>query len=731
MAVAGLVALAGGLFAAAWSSRPTPSLVARGRAGPLSTLGRPAFRSLPSVDRPVPATDLRVRTSFVVRRHVSPADLFALGPPKAGLQVRVGRVARGVRRVYLLASLQDGSPVNELVGIVRPGRPGHLSLSLSGGKELVVVLDGHRVLTNYPFVEFAPDLSHLAVGSGPGGHLRFTGRVDHFTMSYRQLSQPVAGGGYRALEAGAGIALVLAALVALIGAGAVLDDLGVPPAGSPGAQPAAAQGAAPPAAAPPAAAPPAAARPGLSAGELEVASRWLVLIAVFAVALCVWWVAYEYFRDPSAAYGLGFWQPSDRAGWLPVTAPYYPLVGQHFFGDFFQFFYLIRTHTVYAGHRFHTDLNPGYLLPSALVSWLPYPAAGFCYVTGLLAAWALPGFVIGRARPLLGACYLIGATLTVPGLMALDLGQPQVFVYVLGLGALALFRTAPRASWVLMGLAIAMKPYMALFLLLYVFRRRARDAGFALGLAVVLNLVLGAVLGGAHFFSAHVLGQIVGGMTSYGSGGSLKIWGGEPFLHDNASLFALFETLHQAGAPVVGAVGGALAAHYWAVQAVVGLGLAWLLLARRNEMAIEDQWLVVTAAILLIPSYSLGYAWLLLLVPLALRTWRVASSPDLRPDAGGATAYLPLLAVAAYPTVIAGAAFANPAFGPNGNAIATPLLVSALVLAIAWRAPRWRLRPVAAGMADRAFLFAVAGGLGLELVVAAITFGLSGAVRSR
>lgn len=743
-----LLGLSGGLFAAAWSSRQGAVLVAAGRAGPISTNGRLVRQPVRSIPSSGLATDLRLGLRFVAARGGTSGTVFALGPAATGVEVVLRATASGAERAFLLGHLVDGSPIDELLGTLQPGRVARLQLTVRQGKELVVLLDGHRTRIEYPFIEIAPVLSPLSVGGGARGQASFAGRVEGFSLGFWQRTVPAQTAGYRALEAGAGVAFVLAVLVGLMGLGGLLDrrervapagvrraeDGGGEVEGATGSRGAGTSAGSPGVEAAPV---------GLRASELDVASRWLVVVAVFALALCMWWVAYEYFRNPAATYGLGFWNPSDRAAWLPVTAPYYPLVGQHFFGDFFQFFYLIRHHDVYTGRRFHTDLNPGYLLPSALVAWLPYPAAGFCYVSVLLAAWLLPGVVIGRARPLLGVCYLLGATLTVPGLMALDLGQPQVFLYVLAIGALALFSSAPRTSAVLMGLAIAIKPYMVLFLLLYLFRRRAKGALLALGVALGVNLVLGLALGGAHFLSAQVLGQIVGGMTSYGSGASLKIWGGQPFLHDNSSLFALFETLHQAGAPVLGTVGRALVDHYTVVQVLVGLFLAWLLVARRATMAIEDQWLLVTAAVLLIPSYSLGYAWLLLLGPLAVRTWRVALDPGLASGPSGAREYLPLLAIVAYPTVVTGAAFANPAFGPNGNSIVTPLLVSALVVGIAWSAraggaqanvavahggPLGMLRVLGRSrtLPDRGLLYALVAGVALELTVAAVTFGLSG-----
>lgn len=731
-AIAALLALAGGLFAVAWLGRQVPALLAQGRAGPITTAGSPHRLAFRSETRKVVATDLTVSFAFTVAAGDVPSDLFEVGSPGGGLRMQVGRPVKGLRSVALLTTLQDGSPVDVALGTVRAGARARARVVLAGGKLLRVSLNRHTVTVEYPFVQFAPPLTSVDVGSGYGGQRRFAGRLEGFRLTFSQHSVPVQGTAYRALEIGAACSLALAALLAVFLVSALANSGGSSPdpqgKGRDLSRPMAARE-----------------RPvavGLGAGEVDLVSKWAVLLVTFGLALCIWWVAYSYFRNPNAAYGLGFWNPSDRAAWLPVTAPYYPLVGQHFFGDFFQFYYLIRTHTVYTGAAFHTDLNPGYLLPSALVSWLPYPAAGTCYVTMLLSAWVLPGFVIGRRRPLLGALYLLGATLTVPALMALDLGQPQVFLYVLALGALALFPRRTRTSAVLLGVAIAVKPYMLLFVLPYLLRRRYRDALLAVGVAVGVNVALGFALGGVHFFSPHVLGQIIVGMTSYGSGASLKIWGGQPFLHDNSSLFALVETLHLAGTPIVGAAAGALAAHYTIVEIVIGVALVWLLAAKRAAMTLEDQWLLLTATLLVVPSYSLGYAWLLLLVPLAARAWTAVSDPTSPAPPGGARAYLPLLAVVPYPAVITGPAFPNAAFGPNGNTVVTPLLVAALLVAIAWhylphgpvarlaraawhplgRVRAWRERPV--GL-DGGFLAALASGIVLEIAALVVCVLLS------
>ena len=62
------------------------------------------------------------------------------------------------------------------------------------------------------------------------------------------------------------------------------------------------------------------------------------ILASFLVAFFIWWILFQYHQQPGQLYGLGFWVPRDRPSWLPAHSGYGPLLGQHYFGDFFQLY---------------------------------------------------------------------------------------------------------------------------------------------------------------------------------------------------------------------------------------------------------------------------------------------------------------------------------------------------------------------------------------------------------
>jgi len=436
-----------------------------------------------------------------------------------------------------------------------------------------------------------------------------------------------------------------------------------------------------------------------SFGDFRLLQVWIFSTLTFLLALIGWWISNSYFGNSSSRFSLGFWTPADRPGWLPLSSHYTPLIGSHYFGDFFQLYFLIRSHVPYTGHVFHTSLNPGYFLPAYLTAWLPYPLAGYVYLALLGACWLVPAALIARRSALFAVLYLTATTLTVPGLMALDLGQPQVFVYVLAVLALYFMESRPAVSSVSLGVAIAIKPYMALFLLIYLFRREFLSALRAVLVGVAINLAMAFALVGTSALGLQFWTRIYHGFVSYGSGGNLQIWSNGAFLRNNSSLYGLALTLSKAHVPVLSPAMHAVAGHYNLVTGVtLVVTLGWFVW-RRDRLSTEMQWVYLAIVVLLIPSFSLGYAWLLLLVPLASR----AMSPPREDDAHGPSdqgsslltgtfPFVVMLAVAIYPYDIAGTSFRVAEFAPNGNTIATPILLVILLVAV-WT----RRRPGAHG----------------------------------
>jgi hypothetical protein len=421
-----------------------------------------------------------------------------------------------------------------------------------------------------------------------------------------------------------------------------------------------------------------------------------VILISFVIALFIWWVLFQYDQKPGQVYGLGFWVPSDRPGWLPLHSVYGPLVGKHYFGDFFQLYYAVRSHAPYSNPVSHTGVNPGYLMPLALVSWLPYPAGGYVYLGLLLTAWVLPACFIARRSYVMAVAYLLAATLSVPGLLALDIGQPEIFVYVLAVAAFHQMIRRPELSTVLMGIAIAIKPYMALFLALYLFRRQYRMVIEGLLLGVALNVATAFYLVKGMAATVHLWSVILQDSLGYGSGSALKGWNHAPFLRDNASLFGISYTFASLHVPGLRTVGHALAGHYTAfsmVVLVVTLLLFWRYQAR---MALEVQWLYLAVVFLLVPSYTIGYAWLLLLVPfVSAALGGVGETTEGRPRFGllqsKAVFITVALVIVPYPANIAlphALAASNPAYGPNANTVMTPVLLLVLLFLILWKSAR-------------------------------------------
>jgi hypothetical protein len=440
----------------------------------------------------------------------------------------------------------------------------------------------------------------------------------------------------------------------------------------------------------------------LSVGDFRLVQLWTFAVFSFLVALLGWWVSNSYFNDASAKESLGFWVPNDRPAWLPFSSHFRPLIGEHFFGDFFQLYYLIRSHVAYTGHIFHTSLNPGYLLPAYLVSWLPYPLAGYVYLVVLAILWLLPAVLIARRSSLLAVLYLVATTLSVPGLMALDLGQPQVVVYILAIFSFYYLQSRPVLASSLLGLAIAIKPYMAIFLLIYLVSREYRSILRSVVVGVVVNIALAVALVGRTTIRVHFWDTILRGFLNYGSGGHQQIWANGAFLRNNSSIYGLAVTLNAAHVSWLMSITRLIIVHYnvfTVISLIVTLG--WYFW-KRAALSTEMQWVYLTVVLLLIPSYSIGYAWLLLLVPFVCRAMKPSTvspsgSPGTLPQRSLLDGYLPyviILAVAIYPANITLTAFPSAQFGPNGNTLITPiLLVTALVMMWATTGPRKASRP--------------------------------------
>ena len=136
----------------------------------------------------------------------------------------------------------------------------------------------------------------------------------------------------------------------------------------------------------------------------------------------------------------------------------------------------------------------------------------------LLAAWILPAIAIARRNVFIALIYFVAASLSVPGLLSIDIGQPEVFLYALAIGAFYYLDRRPYCSVVLLGLAIAIKPYMALFVIILLFRKQYKFAVWSILVAGIVNLLRlciwstawpsRGIYGPSSFTTAWVTGQV-------------------------------------------------------------------------------------------------------------------------------------------------------------------------------------------------------------------------------
>lgn len=422
------------------------------------------------------------------------------------------------------------------------------------------------------------------------------------------------------------------------------------------------------------------------------------ILASFLVAFFIWWILFQYHQQPGQLYGLGFWVPRDRPSWLPAHSSYGPLLGQHYFGDFFQLYYAVRTHAPYTNSVDPTAVNPGYLLPPALVSWLPYPAGGYVYMIALLGAWILPAIAIARRNVFVALIYFVAASLSVPGLLSIDIGQPEVFLYALAIGAFYYIDRRPYCSVVLLGLAIAIKPYMALFVIILLFRKQYKFAVWSILIAGIVNFATALYLVHGMAFTGHLWSVILHDSVGYGSGNGLKYWSRAPFLHFNASMYGLLYTLGSLHVPVVSTIARLLANHYLLFSLaflVASLVVLWRI---QSKLTLEVQWLYLAAVFLLVPSFTIGYAWLLLFVPFVSAA--IANSYQPPPDRLGLFQNrLIVIAVALslvpYPAIVglpASLRASNPVLSPTANVFMTPALLALILGAIVWNSRQFNVR---------------------------------------
>jgi hypothetical protein len=176
----------------------------------------------------------------------------------------------------------------------------------------------------------------------------------------------------------------------------------------------------------------------------------------------------------------------------PVPGSFYPgPLGVHTFGDFLQPLWQSRLtpSPFITGYSSYLPATNGLFW---LLSWIPYWTAFVLFVSVSLAALVYPFFNADRNVDLWGRMGVIvaGVLLTYPTLCALDRGNVQLLT--IGLVAISIHhfkRENQPLAGISLGMAVALKAYPLLFVLLFIRRRHWQSIGYAAITAAVSTFI--------------------------------------------------------------------------------------------------------------------------------------------------------------------------------------------------------------------------------------------------
>ena len=233
---------------------------------------------------------------------------------------------------------------------------------------------------------------------------------------------------------------------------------------------------------------------------------------------------------------------------------------------------------------------------------------------------------------------------------------------------------------------------MALFIIILLFRRQYKSALWSLLIAVFVNFATALYLVRSMALTGHLWSVILRASAGYGSGNSLKDWNEAPFLHFNASMYGLFYTLGSLNLPAVSSIARILAAHYSPISLAFLIAALAVLWRFHKRLSLEVQWIYLAAVFLLVPSFTIGYSWLLLFVPFVSAA--ISKSYSTPTDRLGLFQNRLLviavaLSVVAYPAIVAlptALRASNPVLSPTANVFMTPALLLLVLGVIVWSA---------------------------------------------
>lgn len=302
------------------------------------------------------------------------------------------------------------------------------------------------------------------------------------------------------------------------------------------------------------------------------------------------------------------------------------------------------------------------------------------------ACWR--GFA-GASRKVRLARSVALTALSYPVWFALDRANLEVFVFAVSWAAVETFRARRLdASAALLGLAVALKPFPAALLLLFVAERRWRGVAIAAVVAMALTAASRVYLVRFTPFDYAPFADATRRYVEH------YVYGNDGFAFGH-SAFGLVKTVvcklspsvRVPGRPAGDATLAALVLPYQVLAGLVALGLAaWAWRAR------PEPWRIVTAAccaVSLLPVVSADYRLLNFVIPAMLF---VRDAPPSRRDALWVLLFAALLSPRAYDHYVFERLCHVRAYEVTSAAVTSPLLLTALlVLAVA--APSRRPSP--------------------------------------
>jgi hypothetical protein len=223
----------------------------------------------------------------------------------------------------------------------------------------------------------------------------------------------------------------------------------------------------------------------------------LIGLVVFNVLLS-WVLMFYYGEAPINIIPLTSLDPS----WIPTGTHFLPALGGHYFGDYEVYVGYARS-----GSSAYYAQVPGFFLPAAygpltiviakiLDSVFGWPAEVFVYLIGSLALfmWGIFRLLGRHIESLLVVLVLLVSPSVV---MSLDRGNFTILVGALcAIGCAAIVDDRPVMTVVTIALAIALKGYAVLLLLVLIRSRRWRELAWTVLLAVAVTGVCFAFLPG-------------------------------------------------------------------------------------------------------------------------------------------------------------------------------------------------------------------------------------------